>query len=211
MAAKGYDPTNEGHGEPPRPDARKTGVEPLTPKQEEAASKMTGPLSSAGGAAAGATAGGLTLGPIGAVIGAVAGALGGWWAGKAAADTEYTEEDELFFREHWTSSGSPGRADRFEATLPGYQLGHLAAHNPGYTTRTFDEIEPELARGWRTGLSARHGEWSAVRPYARAGYERRRTGEIPPTAVTAEMGGTPSHQRAVFSDPKPEAGDDARR
>lgn len=117
-------------------------------------------------------------GPIGAVIGGLAGAIGGWWSGRAISEAahHYTEADDSLYRSQY--EGSSGRlADRsYDDVRPAYQLGHLAAHNPDYSGRSFDEVETDLRRGWTDDVRSRHGEWDSVRPYARDAYERGRGG-----------------------------------
>ncbi len=117
---------------------------------------------------------GSAAGPIGTVIGGIAGAVGGWWAGRAVAEAahKFTHEDDSFYRERFETR--PDRlADRsYDDVRPAYQLGHIASLNPDYNGRTFDEVEPELRYGWGNDLRARHGDWSAVRPYAEDAYSR---------------------------------------
>jgi hypothetical protein len=55
---------------------------------------------------------------------------------------------------------------------PAYQLGHIASLNPDYNGRSFEDIEPDLRRGWGNDVRARYGDWSAVRPYANEAYSR---------------------------------------
>ena len=115
-------------------------------------------------------------GPIGTIIGGIAGAVAGWWAGKAISEaaSHVTREDETYYRAEYERS--PNRlADRsYEDVRPAYQLGHLAGRNPEYQGRSFEEVEPDLQRGWTSDVSARHGDWQQVRPYARDAYERGR-------------------------------------
>lgn len=117
---------------------------------------------------------GSPAGPIGTIIGGIAGAVGGWWAGHAVAEAahKFTHEDDSLYRERFESR--PDRfADRsYDDVRPAYQLGHIASLNPEYDGRSFDEIEPELRHGWGNNLRARHGDWSAVRPYAEEAYNR---------------------------------------
>jgi hypothetical protein len=134
------------------------------------------------GAATGAALGSLG-GPIGTLIGALAGALGGWWSGRAISEaaSTFTADDESYYREHHTSSVSrladrPATTRDYDDVRPAYQLGHLAGRNPDYANRNFDEVETDLRRGWTSDVSARHGEWDSVRPYARDAFDRGRTG-----------------------------------
>jgi len=113
-------------------------------------------------------------GPVGTLIGGIAGAVGGWWAGHAVAEAaqEYTVGDDAVYRNHYDNS--PDRlADRdYESVSPAYRLGHLAARNPDYRGRPFDDIEDELRRGWDGGASQTYGEWNTVRGYVRDAYDR---------------------------------------
>lgn len=113
-------------------------------------------------------------GPIGTIIGGIAGAVGGWWAGRAVSEAahKFTSEDDSLYRERFENR-TDRLADRsYDDVRPAYQLGHLASMNPDYNGRTFDEVEPDLQRGWGNDLRARHGDWSAVRPYAEEAYSR---------------------------------------
>ena len=141
------------------------------PSNKEEAAKGAGGL---GGAAAGAAIGAMA-GPVGAVIGGLAGAVGGWWAGKGIADatSSFDEKEEQYYRSHYESDPNRAADRRYEDVRPYYILGHVAAHNPDYRTREFDEIEPELQRGWG-GQSQAQLDWTGGRSYARAAFTRRR-------------------------------------
>jgi hypothetical protein len=125
-----------------------------------------------GGALAGGTAGFLVLGPIGAAIAGIAGALGGWWAGEAAttAASSFTEEEDRAYRTRYESLPDRPADRRYEDVRPAYQLGHVAAHNPSYRGRRFEEIEPELTRIWSEDMRRRYGDWAGMRGYVRDAY-----------------------------------------
>jgi hypothetical protein len=132
----------------------------------EAAGGISGTLLGAGvGSAAG---------PLGTLVGGIAGALGGWWAGRAVTEAaeKLSEDDLTYYRQHYESH--PDRpADRsFDDARNAYILGHIAAENPNFVARQFEEVEPELERGW-TAQSDKWGSWPAARPYAREAYSRR--------------------------------------
>lgn len=130
----------------------------------EAAGGISGTLL---GASVGAAAG-----PVGALIGGVAGALGGWWAGRAVTEAaeKLSEDDHTYFRQHFENH--PERpADRsYDDVRNAYTLGHIASENPNFVAREFEEVEPELRRGW----PADQGSWDVARPYAREAYSRNR-------------------------------------
>ena len=191
---------------------------PLSADEHKRVERSAGPVGAASGAVAGGTAMTMVLGPAGTAVGAALGAVGGWWAGSAAKDAPYHEADDRHYRTHYSETHRRGRA--FEDVSPGYYLGHIAARNPDFRDRPFADVEPELKRIWNADLRARHGEWSDVREYARAAYDRgARDLEIPQTIGTGasadlpdpvgrkqpdlDMGGTSTHQRAEFSDPGP--------
>ena len=166
---------------------------------------VTAPVGAAAGAATGAAAGTLTGGPVGTIVGAVAGAVLGGAAGFGVGDeAQPTAEDEQYYRTHHRGA-TGGQADAaYERARPAYHLGHVAALNPDWRGRPYEEIEPELRRGWSDDVRARHGEWAAASPFARAAYERTlsRTNAGPGTVpvTDAPVGSTASHDRASFAD-----------
>jgi len=136
-------------------------------------------LAEATGAVSGVLIGagiGSAAGPVGALIGGVAGAIGGWWAGRAVGEAagSLTREDEAHFRAHYDSQ-SERPADRaYDDVRGAYYLGQIASHNPNFIARTFDEVEPELERGWAQAAD-KQGSWQSVRPYAAEGFSRGRS------------------------------------
>lgn len=131
----------------------------------QAAGGITGVLA---GAAVGTAAG-----PIGVLLGGIAGAIGGWWSGRAIAEAaeDITEADESYYRAHVRSVS---RAPDDDPEVKGaFYLGHIAAANPEYQSRAFDDIEPELERGWRSTRST-SAEWKDVRDCCCAGFTRGR-------------------------------------
>ena len=124
------------------------------------------------GGLAGAAIGSLG-GPVGTLIGGLAGVVGGWWAGRSIAEAakDYGDTDDTYYRTHY-ESGSRVTDRSFDDVRPAYQLGHIASRNPDYRGRDFDTVESDLRRGWSDEVGARHGDWAAVRDYAREGYSR---------------------------------------
>ena len=122
------------------------------------------------GALTGAALGSLG-GPVGTIIGGIAGAAGGWWTGRSVSEAaaHYTKEEDNY-RSHWDSySDRPADLD-YDRARTGYAVGHIAGHNPDYQGRSFQDVEPELRRGF-TG--DREREWEQVRPFAQHAFERR--------------------------------------
>ena len=148
----------------------------------EAAGGISGVLTGAAIGSAG--------GPIGTIIGGIAGAVGGWWSGRAISEaaTKFTHSDDEHFRKHYESAPTRPADRTYEDIRPAYQLGHVASHNPDYSSREFEEVERDLQAGWTDDLRARHGEWSAVRGYARDAYARGRATVGRDTTVTRDAG-----------------------
>jgi hypothetical protein len=173
------------------------------PPEEETVADRAAPVAGGvAGAAAGATVGTIVAGPIGTLIGALAGAIGGWWAGAAVRRAaEVAPEDEAYYRAHYEERGVADRP--YESARPAYHLGHVAAANPDYEARSFDDVEPELEAGWGAHTGATHVEWSGAREFARAAYERRRKRAT--EVRTEDIGTGESHRRPPFADPLPDA------
>ena len=116
---------------------------------------------------------GATAGPVGALLGGIAGALGGWWAGRAVSEAaeKLAEDDDSYYRHHFESLTDRPADRSYDDVRGAYYLGHIASQNPNFLAREFDEVEPELEKGW-----AAHGEqdgsWAAARSYAREAYAR---------------------------------------
>jgi uncharacterized protein (TIGR02271 family) len=190
--ARGADARNDVGGEPRRAaDKGPGGQDPA--RTVEVVGEATGGVA---GAAAGAAIGSLG-GPIGTIIGGIAGALGGWWAGHAITEaaSTFTDEDDRYYRNLHESRRAGGAlrgdaadtaapepsaasATDYDNYRPAYQLGQLASRNPDYARRSFDDVEGDLRRGWTEDVRSRHGDWSDVRDYARAGFDRGREARL---------------------------------
>ncbi|MGI8546573.1 MAG: glycine zipper domain-containing protein, partial [Gemmatimonadaceae bacterium] len=129
-----------------------------------------------GGLAAGAVIGSLA-GPVGTLIGAIAGAVGGWWAGREVAETAeaYSQNAETHYRAHFEADEAASDArDRFASydhARPLYQLGYVASQNPDYAGRSFDDVEPDIRRGWTPELERQYGSWNDARGTVSKAYD----------------------------------------
>jgi hypothetical protein len=56
----------------------------------------------------------------------------------------------------------------YDTARIGYGVGHVAGRNPDYRTRSFDDVEADLRRGW----SDKDRDYDSMRPFVREGYER---------------------------------------
>ncbi|MEX2177336.1 MAG: hypothetical protein WD801_01405 [Gemmatimonadaceae bacterium] len=129
----------------------------------QAAGGITGMLA---GAAIGTIAG-----PIGVLLGGIAGAIGGWWSGRALVEAAegITDEDDAFYRADLEREPHPDWS--YDDVRGAYYLGDVAAANPDYADRRFEEVEPDLARAWGNRELA-PGGWDSVRRLCAVGFER---------------------------------------
>lgn len=107
--------------------------------------------------------------PLATVLGAVAGTLGGWWNKAAENRFEFPEAEEAACRAHFTSITVLPADITYEQARTGYALGYVASRNPAYQGRPFDEVEPDLRRGFGEGYAA---DYEALRDFTRYGYDR---------------------------------------
>ena len=110
------------------------------------------------------------------VVNGIATSVGGWWADHDAAASvrRVTFEDDVVYRAHYDFS--PTRlADRsYEVVRPAYLVGHIAGGNPAYAGVPFENIERDLRAGWTDDIRLKHGDWDAVRQYAKEAFGRQR-------------------------------------
>ena len=131
------------------------------------------------GAATGAALGSLG-GPIGTIIGGIAGAATGWWTGRAVSEAASSfDNDEDYYRTQHSSrtnatSGSSSSASSYDTVRPAYQLGHVAGMNPDYQGRRFEDVEPDLRRGYDSYAGSNKGaaSWNDVRGHAADAFNR---------------------------------------
>ena len=158
----------------------------VLPSNREEAAKGAGGL---GGAAAGAALGAMA-GPVGAVVGGLAGAIGGWWAGKGIADatSSFDEKEDTYYRSQFEADPDRPADRRYEDVRPYFLIGHIAAHNPDYRDREFEEVETDLQKGW-SGRTDDRLEWTGGRGYARTAFTRRRLATQSAIGGAANMAG----------------------
>ena len=121
-----------------------------------------------GGAAAGVAMGGMT-GPVGAAVGAVVGALAGALTGKGIADAIDPVTEDTYWRDNY-SSRPYATGSSYEEYRPAYGYGVDAYTR--YPDRTFDEIEPELARDWSNKRGSSSLEWNSAKHATRDAWQR---------------------------------------
>ena len=162
---------NEGDGRIERVKDKAFGKHDDNPGVADHVGEAAGGVS---GVVAGAAIGS-AIGPVGTLLGGILGAMGGWWTGRSLAEaaTSITKDDDVYYRRQYETS--PRRlADRsYDEVKPAYYLGHLASRNPDFMNRSFEDIEPELRRGWTT--DRKYGSWEDFRGFANEGYSRGRS------------------------------------
>lgn len=108
-------------------------------------------------------------GVVGTIVGKIAGRMGGWWESAREAVAELPEEERQACLVHFEAYEVRPAGMTFERALPGYTLGYIAAGNPDYRGRGFEEVEPDLRHGFAGEQAA---EYDALRDFSRYGYER---------------------------------------
>jgi len=106
------------------------------------------------GAGIGAAAGGLATGaflgaaggPAGAAAGAIVGGIVGGLAGKEIGEQIDPTSEDAYWREHYRNRSYVEPGAEYEAYRPAYQYGWESRSR--YSGRRFEEVEPELAKGW---------------------------------------------------------------
>jgi hypothetical protein len=129
-----------------------------------------------GGVLAGAAIGSVA-GPVGTIIGGIAGAMGGWWSGRAVTEaaSSVTKNDDEYYRGHYESSSNKMADRSYDDVRPAYHIGHVAAHNPDYASKNWNDVSSDLQRGWSSENTKKYGDWNTVSGYASEGFTRGRS------------------------------------
>ena len=121
------------------------------------------------GAAAG-MAGGALGGPLGAIAGAAIGAVAGGYAGKAVEEQLDPTAEDAYWRENYRSRPYVERDADYEAYRPAYQYGWESRSL--HTGRRFEEVEPELERGWGERRTQSPLAWEKAKHATRDAWDR---------------------------------------
>jgi hypothetical protein len=133
------------------------GAAPTVGKGVETATRLTG---SALHAAAG---------PLAAVAGKIAGKVGGWWESARQKTAEFNKDEEKLCLRHFETYETRPADLTFDYARTAYQIGYLAAENPAYQGRSFDDIEAEVRHGFDESETE---QYRTLRDFTRFGYER---------------------------------------
>jgi hypothetical protein len=133
-------------------------------------------LGAAGGGAAGAAIGSLG-GPVGTVAGAAIGAVAGGLAGKAGGEAVNPTVEDAYWSENYKSR--PYAKDGgYETYRPAYRYGWESATQ--HRGRRFDEVEPNLERGWENVKDRSELTWDRAKLAVRDAWDRITPGDDRP-------------------------------
>ena len=129
----------------------------------------TGLGAAAGGIAAGAAAGSVA-GPVGTAVGAAVGAIAGGLAGKGIAEMIDPTVEEAYWRESYRTRPYVTTGATFDDWGPAYMFG--IDNYTRYHDRSWDDVEPELAREWPSARGRSSLDWDRARHASRDSWER---------------------------------------
>ena len=128
----------------------------------------------AAGAATGAAIGTAVGGPIGTavggIIGAIAGGVGGGYAGNEIAHAIDPKAEETYWEENYSSRPYVQKEATYSQYRPAYRYGVTAATKT--EGKSFDEVEPDLRKGWGHSHGKSNLQWEAAKPAIRDAYDR---------------------------------------
>lgn len=161
MANQGHtsNPATTDHDRNPDPITGAPGSHPVG----------TGVGAALGGAAAGAAAG-TAVGPVGTVVGAAVGAVAGGYAGKAAAEYIDPTVEDAYWRENYSSRPYYESNVDYEHYAPAYRYGWESRQR--YPDRRYEDVEPELERGWSNARGGSSLGWEKARHATRDAWHR---------------------------------------
>jgi hypothetical protein len=116
-------------------------------------------VGAASGAATGAVVGSAG-GPVGTAVGTVVGGVAGGLAGKGVAEAINPKFEDEYWRETYATRNYVREGEDYETFAPAYRYGWESYSL--YPRKRFDEVEPELRRGWE------RSEWNAGLAWERA-------------------------------------------
>jgi hypothetical protein len=128
----------------------------------------------AGGMAFGAAVG-TVAGPLGMAVGAIVGAVAGGLAGKGVAEAIDPTAEDAYWRANYASRAYATPRDAWDDWGPAYAYG--VAHYNRNVSRSFEDVEGEMARGWNDARGASSMEWTTARLAAYDAWEHARTRE----------------------------------
>jgi hypothetical protein len=162
-----------------------TKIVPLDPVPAPPAEADTGanrdPLSGEVGAhpigvGLGAAAAGMAFG---AAVGAAVGAIAGGLAGKGVAEAIEPTAEDAYWRANYASRAYATPRDADDEWGPAYAYG-VAHYNRNVATHpgaSFEELEPEMERGWEEARGQSSMEWTRARLAAYDAWQNARAAD----------------------------------
>ena len=129
----------------------------------------TGLGATIGAVVAGAAAGSV-VGPVGTIIGMAIGATLGGLAGKGLAENMDPTAEDAYWRKEYRGRPYVETDASYDSYGPAYSYG-VAAFGK-YDGRSFDLIEPELAKDWDTMRGKSDISWDRARPAVKDAWQR---------------------------------------
>src|SRR5207253_1949733 len=126
-------------------------------------------VGAAGGGAAGALIG-TAAGPIGTAVGAVVGAVAGGLAGKGVAESVNPTAEEEYWRDNYTTRPYVREGEQFNDYQSAYRYGWESRCR--YDTKSFDDVEEDLAGGWEGVRGTSRLNWDRARQASKDAWDR---------------------------------------
>lgn len=145
-------------------------------KKERPAHRMGTAIGAVSAGVAGAAAGAAMGGPVGAVVGAAAGATVGAVAGNSFVSEFDAGEEAAYWSDQYQLRPYYRSGTTFADYEPAYRYGWESARRPEFKHRTFEELEDELAAGWRRERNAVADDWRLYHEAVRDAWYRVRYG-----------------------------------
>jgi hypothetical protein len=123
-----------------------------------------------GGAIAAGAAMGTVAGPVGTAVGAVVGAVAGGLVGKGVAEGVNPTAEHEYWRGHYAQRPYVNPGSSYEEYAPAYQYGWECREK--YCGKSFDEVEPDLARDWDRAKGKSQLKWETAKEASRDAWDR---------------------------------------
>ena len=109
-------------------------------------------------------------GPVGTAVGTVLGGVAGGLAGKGVAEAINPKFEVEYWRETYATRNYVREGEDYETFAPAYRYGWESYSL--YPRKRFDEVEPELRRGWERSEWHAGLAWERAREAARDAWQR---------------------------------------
>jgi hypothetical protein len=146
-----------------------TTTTPAQPGHDKAHPVGTG-VGAAAGAATGAAVGTAVAGPVGTLVGAAAGALAGGLVGHGVAEGINPTVEDAYWRENYRTRPYADAKRSYDEFQPAYKYGWESRGQ--YAGKRFEDVEPDLERGWDKARGTSRQPWNEARNATRDAWHR---------------------------------------